>query len=792
MTGNTHITANATPHRRYLPRLAGRVRAFAVAAALLTPAAYQDPSPQELAQSTTPALQVFTGGPQRLAQGATTLYTVTIDRTAFTGPVSLSAAPEGVLPGVTVEFDPQTLAPGVTQTTARVSASATAPVAYVSEPPVSLIPITATGPGSLRATTQLLVQLVPSSLVGITLNATPGSHSIRPSEAAEGLVTIARQGNYTGALTVTMKALLNSAMTGTLTPVAGVPDTWRFRSTVTDIDKLLSITTILSGAYFETYDVTATGPGISTVTTRISVSVVIPRFQPFVRDRPRLLPGESITLPVPLQRENRFPDAIQMSLEGAPPGITATFTPNPAPDDASAMTVRVASTVAPGFYPMTVRGTLGADWNGMSRSSDFGITVVDPVPRPTYTLDVPPVFVAAGSDASSVVRVTRDGGFTGPVAVSLATANGASLPPGMTVTLAQRSINGASTGVSVTTTAATPPGAYEMLATGSATGAPANTARFTITVLTPNFSLSVPDVTVEAGATANASIGLTRAPGTPSNLAVGIDIARVDGAALPAGMRLVVAPAIITGASTTVQVITTTATPVGSYALRVTGQSTTFGAVTTRFTVVVTAAPPPSAVARVVIEPGNAEITAPAIQQYTATLYNASGAVITPESGGAIVWNTSNRDYAAINPTGVAVGVSAGPATITAKYVRNGVDITQASTPLTVYANGSPGHYGSATLSTQGNARTLSRGASLLVQVIVRDVNGQQVTAGVSPAPTLTSSAPGVISVVPTNGPVAGYFFTLNASASAAVGTEVRLRYDVMGAGGEVVIRVVP
>ena len=211
-------------------------------------------------------------------------------------------------------------------------------------------------------------------------------------------------------------------------------------------------------------------------------------------------------------------------------------------------------------------------------------------------------------------------------------------------------------------------------------------------------------------------------------------------------------------------------------------------------TITVGNAPPVSNVSRIEIEPRNAEITAPATQQYRVMFYNAAGDRITVESGGMLEFTSSNfSSVASVNlATGLATSVAAGTTTITARYLRNGVFVRHDASPLTVYAAGTAGHYGSATISTNNNnTRTMRAGEILLFQLIVRNSTGTQITTGVTPSPTVTSMNTGVITIAPSTIP-GGYFYNMSAAANAPVGTTVTIRYDVLGAGGEITMTIVP
>ncbi len=210
-------------------------------------------------------------------------------------------------------------------------------------------------------------------------------------------------------------------------------------------------------------------------------------------------------------------------------------------------------------------------------------------------------------------------------------------------------------------------------------------------------------------------------------------------------------------------------------------------------TITVVEGAPASAVARIELEPKNAEITAPATQQYRVLFYNAAGERITVESGGSLRFSSSNGGVASVDTvTGLASGIAGGISTITARYLRNGQFVRQDASPLTVYPIGTAGHYGSATISTNNNnTRTLRAGETLLFQIIVRDASGTPLTSGVTPAPAVTSSNTGIVVIAPSTVP-GGYFFNMIAASNAPVGSTVTIRYDVPGAGGAITMTIVP
>lgn len=638
-----------------------------------------DPTRLELHASSSP-------NEQNVAQGATTVFTVTVRRIGFSGPVSLSTIASTVPAGVTVQFNPSTLAEGVNEATASFSASPTAATVYGSQPPLKIVQFIASGPGGLVDTTDLRARIVPSSQAGVTLNVTPSSFSLVKGETKEGLVTIARQGNYTGRVTVDFSSVFLN-ITSKITPVPNVPDTWRisFTSVNPPPQQLGDPMPFVVEAALE---------GLKdTVRVGVPVLLVRPEFTPSVLHGVSMEPNATDTVTVRLLRSRGFDSPITLAVETAPPGITGTFVSNPALDDASLLTVRVAPTVEPGEYRIRIRGTAPASSGAADAFAEIGVVVNQPS-NGGFSMTPPNMNVVAGGNVNSIFNVTRTGGFTAPIAVEFSrvtspTVSNAPLPSGMTISLADNPV-------------------------------------------TLNF--------------------------------------------------------------TTIRLNTALTTPPGTYQLRALGTSVGGRTVSALFTVVVTPVTPQTNVVRMILEPSNAEITAPATHQFTARLFDATGSVIAVENGATLRFSSSNPTIASVNDTtGIATGIASGATTITARYSKNGVQLLQETTSLLVYGPGSSGHYGSATMSTAGNVRTIRPGESIMFQIIVRNTSGAPVTSGVSPVPVVSSSSPSVVRIDRlATGPVPGYFFDMTAAFGAPIGSEIRIRYDVTGAGGELVMRVVP
>lgn len=129
------------------------------------------------------------------------------------------------------------------------------------------------------------------------------------------------------------------------------------------------------------------------------------------------IPGDRAVVELALLRKGSFADAVALSLDSPPPGITVgAQTPAiPAGTDNIQFQLAVDGTVAPGTYDLTLRGTAGA----LSRTVALRLTVA-PVPDFSLALVPDTLSVTRGTSGSVTVNLTRQNGFTGEATVSLA------------------------------------------------------------------------------------------------------------------------------------------------------------------------------------------------------------------------------------------------------------------------------------------------------------------------------------------------------------------------------------
>ena len=214
----------------------------------------------------------------------------------------------------------------------------------------------------------------------------------------------------------------------------------------------------------------------------------------------------------------------------------------------------------PGTYAASLMVT---DEGGLtSPSVTRTITVTAPA---DFSLSAAPASqtVQPGGSADYTLTVTPSGGFSGAVTFAVS-----GVPSGAAASFDPASVTtSGTTTLTVATTAATPPGTYQITVTGTG-GTLARTANVTLTVTAPaNFSLSAAPAsqTVQPGGSAAYTLTVTPSGGFSGAVTFGVS-------GVPSGASASFDPAsVTTSGTTTLTVATTAATPPGTYQITVTG-----------------------------------------------------------------------------------------------------------------------------------------------------------------------------------------------------------------------------
>lgn len=365
--------------------------------------------------------------------------------------------------------------------------------------------------------------------------------------------------------------------------------------------------------------------------------------------------GGTTTLTASVARTGSFTGTVDISAEGLPAGVTASFNPSTvgAGVTSTVLTVTAAASVAPGNYTFTIRGRA----TGISDKTGQATLTVTAAPAIAVALTPTAGSVVQGASTAIATTVTRTN-FTGAVTLGVTGA-----PTGVTTTVAQ---NGDAGTITVNVGATATPGTSTLTVTATGTGVAAATATYALTVTAApagsfTVALNPAALSVQQGANGQSTVTLTR-----TNFAAPVTLA-VTG--LPAGVTHAFGQTTLNNAETTTTLTLSVAGNVAAatYNLNVTATS---GATTqtAALALTVTAAPAGS----------------------IALTLSAANATVTAGNATAFTVNIARTNFAgnvAIALTGVPNGVT--PTITTTPTAGNSVQVQ-----LAVGAGTTPGAYG--------------------------------------------------------------------------------------------------
>jgi hypothetical protein len=367
--------------------------------AALFAAACGDDGPTEIVGAVAVAVAPAT---INVAPGGSGTSAVSITRTdPFAGDVSLSAS--GAPSGVTISFDPATVAAGDVSST--VTAAAGASVDAGSYP----ITISADGSGVEAATTTLTLVVVDAGAGSFTLAASPTTLTAAVGAAAvTSNIAIARTAPFAGAVALAVTGA-PSGVTATVTPASAA-----------GASATLSVQAV-SGAVNGTYPlvVRGTATGLADATATVGVTVTGGATQGItLAFSPAALSvsagGASAASTATITRLGGFTGGVNLAITGAPSGLTATASPSSGiAGNTSTVTVQAGGAVAAGTYNLTLTGT----GTGISNATaTLPVTVTGGGGGGNVTIAFCPVdaplWVAAQDGTGAWTRVTPTSGST--------------------------------------------------------------------------------------------------------------------------------------------------------------------------------------------------------------------------------------------------------------------------------------------------------------------------------------------------------------------------------------------
>ena len=344
-------------------------------------------------------------------RGASTQATVTLVRDAgFSGSVQLSTGP---LPaGVTAAFSPATLAAGVTTATLTLSAASTATTG------ASTLTVRGTSLGlNDRAATATLN--VTTSTGGTTATPVTSGTPITNQSGSAGSSTLYRIAVPAGTPNLQVRTSGGTGLLRVLLRLGVPPTTTTFdvEASGTGTSWLADVPNPTAGDWFVLVVGTQAYQGVSLTASTAGYTMAL---SPTALV---LVPGATGTVNATITRVGGFAGAVTLAAQGLPAGVTMNTATIAAGATSTVLTFTAASN-ATGAANATIRGTT----TGLpDRTATLAVTLTQP--GITLTLQSQTVLIARGASGTMQVGITRTGGYTGTVSLSIT-----GLPSGVSAT----------------------------------------------------------------------------------------------------------------------------------------------------------------------------------------------------------------------------------------------------------------------------------------------------------------------------------------------------------------------
>jgi hypothetical protein len=399
-----------------LRRVRGVVASVAVASVAVSLAACGGDGPNPPPEAISIALS---GATLSVQQGQNGTVTATVGRlNGFAGGVTLTL--EGLPTGVTGVFNP---APVPAST---ITSTLTLTVAASAAPGVHALTVRARGTGVTDQTATLTLTVTAAPTLALALN--PASLSVQQGQAGTSSATIVRGGSFTGAVDLTAEGV-PAGVTVSFNP-ASIPA----NATTSTMTVSVTASTAPGSA---SITVRARGTGVTDQLATLTLTITAaPAYTLTLNPTAASVQqGQSRTVEVTIARSGGFAAGVTLSLEGAPTGVTASFSPNPATGNTSTLTIGVGASAAPGTHPLTVKGTA----SGLTdRTAAFSLVVTQSGGSGNVSfrfcasgVSELPVWVAYQDDTGPWTRVTA--GANNTYSFTITSRGGVAIvrPPGM-------------------------------------------------------------------------------------------------------------------------------------------------------------------------------------------------------------------------------------------------------------------------------------------------------------------------------------------------------------------------
>ena len=447
-------------------------------------------------------------------------------------------------------------------------------------------------------------------------------------------------------------------------------------------------------------------------------------------------PGGSASITISVTGSSSFSGSVALSLTGLPSGVTGSFASNSVAGS-TVLTIDVSSSAIRGSYLVGIVGNSG----GFTATTSF-VLLVD---APGFTIAPFPASlkIYPGTSGSTIMNVTDDAGFSGPIAFALTSP----LPGGVTAIWSQDSSNGMST-LTLTASNSATPGSLMLTITGTS-GTSLATTSVALSVQVPAYVLNISPIpfSIAQGTTATSTI--TVVPW--GNFKGAVDLSAYQ---LPAGITAAFNPA----STETTSLITWTASndaPAGPFPAIIAGNAS--GKMSySEFQQNVTAKPAPAFT--VGVSPG----------------------YVTLNQGGSITDNITVTELNGLSGL-VKLSVTQLPAGVTAALSPSS---TKGSSLLTLSATGSAA-VGTYVVSIWGSTGDQSSLSALYLNLTPAPC----FTIGAEPASLkLVQGVPNVASVTVT--PQAGFTGAVNLSIASALPNGLAASLGIASASGTSLLTV--
>ncbi|MBI4750918.1 MAG: Ig-like domain-containing protein [Acidobacteria bacterium] len=427
-----------------------------------------------------------------VAQGESAFFTIELDRTNFEENVNLAVT--GLPTGATALFSANPTTASAVQFKVDVTTRVTAGN-YT-------LQVTGTGTGVTVTPTQLTLSV--TSVSNVVLGANPTTRTVAVGQDANYTLSLTRT-NFTGSVTLATTSL-PSGVTSSFNP-----------GSVTGTSSTLTVTVSTSAAS-GTFKFNVTGTASGTTVVPVELTLTITGAQPQVLlsvspDTRQVTAGGSADYTVTLTRTN-FTGAVDMTVRGigGPTprvGLDAAFTPDNTTGNTSTLNIRtnIGGTTLPGTYTFRVTGT--ASGATVVDSNVFSLVVISNNP-PSVVVSVDPLSqqVIAGGIAQYRLTVTKTN-YSGSVLLSLI----GNVPPQTTVSFNPPQFD-VSTTMIFDTSSDTPHGNYVMQIVAEADGVVIQPVTFSLQVeeqSPPTITLSMNPTsrTIMSGETASYTVTVT-------------------------------------------------------------------------------------------------------------------------------------------------------------------------------------------------------------------------------------------------------------------------------------------